>query len=94
MEKASVCKKYIYKYAYIILEKSKLSNESKFELCGTKTRKNLRRKSNEALVDKLTTKTFKYGDGSIVVWGYFSWNGVGNLVEIFGIMTTNSSLMS
>lgn len=33
---------------------------------------------------KFTTKT-------AMAWGWLSWNGVGNLVEIDGIITPNSS---
>ncbi|XP_025265594.1 uncharacterized protein LOC112638308 [Camponotus floridanus] len=34
-------------------------------------------------------KTVKYGGGNILVWGCFSWAGVGNLVKINGIMTAD-----
>lgn len=62
------------------------SDESKFELVGKKKRRKIWRKVGEALLDKHTTKTMKFGGGSIMVWGCFSWSGVGNLHKIDGIM--------
>lgn len=62
------------------------SDESKFELVGKKRRRKIWRKTGEALLDKHTTKTVKFGGGSIMVWGCFSWHSIGNLQKIDGIM--------
>lgn len=62
------------------------SDESKFELVGKKKRRKIWRKTGEALLDKHTTKTVKFGGGSIMVWGCFSWHSIGNLHKIDGIM--------
>ncbi|EFN62283.1 hypothetical protein EAG_12642, partial [Camponotus floridanus] len=32
-------------------------------------------------------KTVKYGGDNIMVWGCFTWFGIGNLAQIEGIMT-------
>ena len=47
------------------------------------------RKPNEALKKQYLLLTVKYGGGSIMVWGCFSWHGVGNLAPIHGIMTAD-----
>lgn len=62
------------------------SDESKFELVGKKKRRRVWRKVGEALLDRHTTKTVKFGGGSIMAWGCFTWSGVGNLHKIDGIM--------
>ncbi|CAH2088492.1 unnamed protein product [Euphydryas editha] len=64
------------------------SDESKFELFGTKKRRKVWRKSNQALEDKIA-KPVKFGRGSVMVWGCFSWSAVGNLVGIDGRMTAD-----
>lgn len=63
------------------------SDESKFELFNKKRRLRVWRKSDEGLQDKHLQATMKHGGGNIMVWGCFSWFGVGNLVLINGIMT-------
>lgn len=65
------------------------SDESKFELFNRKRRLRVWRKSDEGLKDKHLQGTMKHGGGNIMVWGCFSWFGVGNLVLISGIMTAD-----
>lgn len=63
------------------------SDESKFELFNKKRRLRVWRKSDEGLQDRHLQPTMKHGGGNIMVWGCFSWFGVGNLAQINGIMT-------
>lgn len=65
------------------------SDESKFELFNKKRRTRVWRKSDEGLQDRHLQPTMKHGGGSIMVWGCFSWAGVGNLTKINGIMTAD-----
>jgi hypothetical protein len=44
------------------------------------------RKPSTGLQKKNLTPTVKYGGGSVMVWGCFSYHGVGRLVFIDGIM--------
>jgi len=41
---------------------------------------------SQALNPRFTTKTLKNGEGKLMVWGGFSWYGVGPIVRIDGIM--------
>jgi len=65
------------------------TDESKFELFGQKKRVRVWRKHGEELQERHIQKTVKHGGGNIMVWGCFSWAGVGNLVKIDGIMTAD-----
>jgi len=65
------------------------SDESKFDLFGHKQRARVWLKPCEKLLDKNVQKTIKHGGGSIMVWGCFAWSGLGNLVDINGIMTAD-----
>ena len=47
------------------------------------------RKPNEALKKQYLLPTVKYAGRSIMVWGCFSWHGVGNLAPIHEIMTAD-----
>jgi hypothetical protein len=44
------------------------------------------RKFNKQMDCKNLCPTVKHGDGKVLVWGYMSATGVGNLVFIDGIM--------
>lgn len=51
-------------------------------MIGNDGRTWVRRPKNAELNPRYTTKTFKHGGGSIMVWGCFSWRGVGPLFWI------------
>lgn len=62
------------------------TDESKFELFGTKRRIFVRRSPHERFHRSCLLPTIKHGDGSIMVWGAISANGVGPLRRVEGIM--------
>lgn len=62
------------------------TDESKFELFGNKRRQYVRRKQGERFKSQCIAPTVKHGGGSVMVWGCFSYEGVGELVKIDGIM--------
>ncbi|KMQ90442.1 sodium-coupled monocarboxylate transporter 1 [Lasius niger] len=65
------------------------TDKSKFELFGCKQRLRVWRKTNKELEDHHLQKTVKQGRCNIMIWGCFSWEGVGQLVKFDGIMTVN-----
>lgn len=65
------------------------SDESKFELFNKKRRLRVWRKSHEGLQDRHLQPSMKHGGGNIMVWGCFSWFGIGNLALVHGIMTAD-----
>lgn len=62
------------------------SDESKFEIFGSNRRQYVRRKVGERMISACIQPTVKHGGGSIMVWGCFGGNAVGDLVKIDGIM--------
>ena len=62
------------------------TDESKFDLFGTNRRIYVRRRKNERYLNTCLSHTVKHGGGSIMVWGAISFNGVGPLKWIEGIM--------
>ena len=61
------------------------TDESRFCLRSDNRKANIIRSVGEALNSRNTVKTFKHSS-SIMVWGSFSFHGVGNLAEIDGKM--------
>lgn len=62
------------------------SDESKFNLFSSDGKRSVWRKPSTGLECKNIQPTFKHGGGSVMVWGCFSYNGIGNLHFIDGIM--------
>lgn len=58
------------------------SDESKFNLFGSDVKKYVRRFEGEALSQKCTKKTVKFGGGSVMVFGMFSIQGTSPLVRL------------
>lgn len=62
------------------------SDETKVNRIGPDGRTIVHRPKNQALNIKYTQKTVKHGGGSLMVWGAFSWYGIGPIVKIEGKM--------
>lgn len=63
------------------------TDESKFELFGSKNRQYVRRRVGEAYHLDCLHPTIKHGGGSVLVWGCISSSGVGDLIRIDGKLT-------
>jgi len=65
------------------------SDESKFMIFGSDGREYCWKRPEELLTDRHVIPTVKFGGGCIMVWGCFSFFGVGNIVRIYGTMNGN-----
>ncbi len=65
------------------------SDESKFMIYGSDGREYCWKKPGEPLRDHHVKPTVKFGWGSIMVWGCFTSDGVGNICRIYGHMDGN-----
>lgn len=66
------------------------SDECSVELCSSKTRIYVRRRSGERYKEQCLAPTVKFGGGKLMVWGCFSAGGVGELRRVEGSMTQHS----
>lgn len=62
------------------------TDESKFELFGTRRRMYVRRQVGERVNDNCLSYSVKHGEGSVMIWGAFGGGKVSNLVQIKSIM--------
>lgn len=62
------------------------TDESKFEIFGSKRKVFVRRLPTEKMIPACVVPTVKHGGGSIMVWGSFSGQGVGDLFQVEGIL--------
>lgn len=62
------------------------TDESKFELFGSRRRIFVRRSLGERAREQCIVPTVKHGGGSVMIWGCFGGTSVGELVKIEGIM--------
>lgn len=62
------------------------TDESKFEMFGQKRRVYVRRGPSEKMHPDAITPTVKHAGGSVMVWGCFSYAGVGDLHRIKGTL--------
>lgn len=62
------------------------SDESKFEVFGGHRRVFVRRPTGERALGECIVPTVKHGNGSVMIWGCFENNRVGDIVKIEGIL--------
>lgn len=62
------------------------TDESKFEIFSGRRRQYVRRLVGERMIGQCVIPTVKHGGGSVMVWGCFAGDKVGDLVQIEGIM--------
>jgi hypothetical protein len=62
------------------------SDETKINRFGSDGRKWVWKKPGECLSERLVDPTLKFGGGSLMMWGCFTWNGVGYSCKIDGKM--------
>ena len=62
------------------------TDESKFELFGSKRRQFVRRRPGERFHPQCLTPTMKFGGGGVMVWGCFGAHKTGPLLRIEGIL--------
>lgn len=68
------------------LEKVLFSDESKFKLFRSNGKQYVRRPVGARYYSKYQIPTVKHGGDGVMVWGAFSYEGIGLLIEIEGVM--------
>ena len=62
------------------------TDESKFEIFGSNRRVFVRRREGERMRSTCVVPTIKHGGGSVMVWGCFAGERVGDLYHVHGIL--------
>ena len=62
------------------------SDKAKINCIGSHGRKWTWKRAGEGLSDRLVEETVKFGGGSVILWGYMTWEGVGFACRIEGKM--------
>ena len=62
------------------------SDETKINCLGSDGRKWVWKRAGEKLTDRLVKGTVKFREGSVMIWGCMTWEGVGNAAKIDGRM--------
>ena len=65
------------------------TDESKFEIFGSHRRVYVRRRKGERMSAACVVPTVKHGGGSVMVWGCFAGDKVGDLFRVCGILNQN-----
>ena len=65
------------------------SDESRFQLIRADGRVRVWRRPHEAMDPSCQQGTVQAGGGSVMVWGVFTWNGLGPLVQLNRSLTAN-----
>ena len=68
------------------------TDESKYQLFGNKRRLYVRRSVGQRMVPQCVAPTVKHGGGSVMVWGCFAGNEVGDLIQVEGILNKEGYL--
>ena len=65
------------------------SDETKINHIGSDGRKWAWKKAGEGLSDRLVEDIVKFGEGSVIMWGCMTWDGVGMACKMDGKMDGN-----
>ena len=65
------------------------SDKNKINCLGSDGCKWVWKRPGEGLSDRLVEQTVKFGGGSIIIWGYMTWKGVGYAAKIDGRMDSD-----
>ena len=70
------------------------SDESRFRLYSSDGRAKVWRGKEERFLPECTQKTLRCGSGSLMFWGFISWDKIGSLVEIKNNQNTKNYIVN